>query len=211
MEHIKPLPGPNSQEQRVLGECTIHPKQGGVPDMTGLKTVLELGNKRKPRNGLPYRGFYTSLGMTYTSLDWNGEDGSVKRDLNKIVEVESIDGPFDLVTNFGTTEHVSDQQTCWQNVHNFVKVGGKLACQTPIGPNWEQHGFWHPSLEWYQEFADLNGYTVERLETEQYGGRDFRKVTCARLRKTQNLSFAMPLTPIARSPKNFNQENQYSV
>lgn len=208
MSIIQNVKGPNSQEQRVLGDCAIHPKQGGEPDLTGIKSVLELGNKTTPE-GVPFRNWYIARGLSYVSVDWNGQHEALKRDLNQTIIPESIGGPFDLVTNFGTTEHVSDQLACWQNVHSFVKVGGKLASHTPIGPNWDHHGFWHPSLEWYQEFADLNNYVVERLDIEDFGGRDYRDVTCIRLRKIQDLPFTMPSTPITRSPKQFDQEVQY--
>jgi len=202
------IPGPNSQEQRVLGECAIHPKQGGTPDLTGIKSVLELGNKTTPQKfgGDSFRPWYISQGLTYVSIDWNGRDGTLKKDLNQNILPESIGGPFDLVTNFGTTEHVSDQLACWRNVHNFVKLMGKLTSNTPVGPGWESHGFWHPTLEWYQEFADINGYVVERLEEEWFGGRQTRKVTCVRLLKTQKLPFNMPTLPITRTPKQFEQE-----
>jgi SAM-dependent methyltransferase len=182
-----------------------------IGDIREVQTVLDLGNKTGPRNGPPYRNWYEDQGKTYTSIDWNGKDGALKYDLRFSITAEEIGGPFDLVCNIGTTEHVSEQRTCWENVHRFVKLGGLLVSHTPIGPGWEHHGFWHPSLEWYEEFATINGYTgcpavAEGLWHPKYP----KKMTYVRLRKIDDIGFTMPNTPIHRTPKEFDQEPQYS-
>ena len=131
------------------------------------QSVLELGNKKNSK-GL-YRTWYDQIGCDYTCLDWNGEDGALAMDMRYSITPEEIGGPFDWVTNFGFTEHVTDQEACWKNVHSFVKVGGRLAFCMPNpdqfdqNPNWEQHGFYQPTLEWFRQFADFNAYEIEHL------------------------------------------------
>ena len=127
--------------------------------------MLELGNK-KNSTGL-YRDFYAAINpnIDYTCLDWNGEDGAVPLDMRYSLCAADIDEKwkhrgFDLVTNFGFSEHVDDQMVCWHNIHNFVNVGGWLSICMPLMPWWKGHGLWMPEVEWYREFAALNGYTI---------------------------------------------------
>lgn len=174
--------------------------------LTPKQTVLELGNKRNPNNGPPFRIWYEEQGLKYMCIDWNEKDGCLPLNLTKPINVKLIEGPFDIVTNFGTTEHVSNQQACWMNVHNFLKVGGKLISHTPVGPNWETHGFWHPSLEWYKELAQLNEYKIEFIEQTSWFNSKTRKVINCRLRKVNDLPFTFPTREIHRTSKKFEEE-----
>ena len=160
--------------------------------MSSVKTVLELGNKTTRRGGIPYRDWYIDQGCEYVSVDWNGKDGALKRDLQQPLNL----GTFDLVTNFGTTEHVERQEPCWENVHEAVKLGGKFVNHTPSPGHMRAHGFWHPSLEWFEEFAALNGYEIERLTNDV-------PVIHARLKKITDKPFTLPSTPIHRTNSKF--------
>jgi hypothetical protein len=155
--------------------------------MSSVKTVLELGNKTT-KKGIPYRDWYVDQGCEYTSVDWNGKDGALKLDLQLPLNL----GSFDLVTNFGTTEHVAKQIPCWKNVHEAVVLGGKFVNHTPRPGRMIHHGFWHPSKEWFEEFAAKNGYEVQVLVQEE-------TVIHARLKKIQQLPFTMPKTQIHRT------------
>ena len=148
--------------------------------------ICELGTK--VTNGVATRGWYTKRGLEYTSIDWNGLDGALPLDLQKPIDL----GPFDILTNFGTTEHVENQEACWRNVHNLTK---KVSVHlTPIGPHWEKHEgiYWLTPMEFYSEFAELNGYEVEALRVSQWRSGSNRLITEARLRKVKNLPFSMP-------------------
>lgn len=132
--------------------------------------VCELGNK-KNQTGL-YRDWYLDRGLDYVSVDWNGEDGALPIDMRRIVEPDEImngmERGFDVVTNFGFTEHVGDdmleQMDCWRNVHNLVGHGGYLCICMPIMPDWKGHGRWMPTPEWYIEFASSHDYSIEFSE-----------------------------------------------
>lgn len=143
--------------------------------------VLELGNK-KNRTGI-YRSWYISQGCHYISLDWNGQDGAVPLDMRLPITPRDIldksnlemDHPlrqtqhgFDLVTNLGFTEHVTEQEPAWRNIHNLVRVGGVVSCCLPFpfpgyekaNPNWEMHGYWQPTVKWMEMLANANNYMV---------------------------------------------------
>ena len=122
------------------------------------KTMLELGNKQT--RGVSYKSVLTNLGIDHTSVDWNGLDGALSLDLREPLDL----GQFDMVTNFGTTEHVSEQRPVWENVHNACKVGGISCGATPLPGDWPGHGMHYPTMEFYEEFARLNGYEITILE-----------------------------------------------
>lgn len=92
------------------------------------KSMLELGNQCilnsycgktfSPR--IPFKSgkeYYSRLGVAHTSFDLNGRDGAERVDLSRSLELPQRFGPFDFVTNSGTTEHVEPyeaQYTCFQ-------------------------------------------------------------------------------------------------
>lgn len=125
------------------------------------KRMLELGGKINAP--FRYKDYFESLGFEHTSIDWNGEHGALVRDLRKPLWEEF--GQFDMVANMGTTEHVSDQHGVWQNIHMMTRVGGVYVGQTPYhdGASWWWHGEWYPTEEWFNDFADKNGWQIERL------------------------------------------------
>jgi hypothetical protein len=160
--------------------------------------VLELGNKRNS-TGL-YRDWYMDQGLDYVCLDWNGLDGAVPLDMQYSIEPDEImngmERGFDVVTNFGFTEHVEDQEACWRNVHGFVGVRGWLAICMPMMPDWKGHGLWMPTVDWYFKFAELNGYKIGLRVWDRK-----RRTICARMQKQHDRAFEMPVGEIIRSSK----------
>ena len=157
-----------------------------LPELEGR--MLELGAKQFGK----YKLWFEEHGMEHVSVDLNGSGGSVKRDLQKPLNL----GMFDVVTNFGTSEHVESQEPCWRNMHVSLRLGGTLVCTTPSpgAKGWEKHGKWYPSEDWYREFAELNGYSIDLLDTHPDAkGRDMVRAV---LKKTGSKGFQMPDIPI---------------
>lgn len=147
------------------------------------KSMLELGNKK---NGpATYKRYFESLGYRHVSVDWNGEDGALKRDLRKPLGL----GVFDMVTNIGTTEHVAGQEAVWRNVIEAMRVGSVLVSTTPMPGQWSWHGEWYPTDEFYRELATLNGLEIERLYVS---GVEPRKMWFCRAVLRQAGTFRMP-------------------
>jgi SAM-dependent methyltransferase len=144
--------------------------------------MLELGNKKN--NMGVYKNYFEFVGIDHTSIDWNGEDGALKLDLREPVDLE----PFDMVTNMGTTEHVSDQEAVWNNIHNLTKVGGIIASMTPLEGNWWWHGEYYPRPEFFRQFTK-NGYELELIGL---GRAPPRQNLYARLKKVEHKDFVMP-------------------
>lgn len=167
---MKPIPNPVPLDERVV----IWPLVPG--------RMLELGNKKNP-NGV-YKDYFQSIGIDHTSIDWNGEDGALNLDLRQPIDLP----PFDMVTNIGTTEHVSDQRAVWRNIHNLLKVGGVLASVTPMYGDWWWHGEYYPTPAFFEQFAN-NGYRIDYLDI---GRKHPNRNICARLTKVSDNAFVMP-------------------
>lgn len=128
--------------------------------------VCELGaqnmyDKYYP-NGSPYAdGFYKARGAeAYACIDLSGENGAFKQDLSKPVDIE---GQFDLVTNFGTSEHIADLYNCFKNIHTLAKEGGIVICENPKTGNWPGHGFHYMTEAFYIDLAKACGYEILEL------------------------------------------------
>jgi SAM-dependent methyltransferase len=146
--------------------------------------MLELGNKIT--NGISYKSWFTAQGIEHVSVDINGLDGALPLDLRKPIDL----GQFDMVTNYGTSEHVVDNQAqVWENIHRACKVGGVIICMCPSPGDWWWHGSWYPSWEFYTQFAERNGYQIEHIAI----GREHpNRNIDVRMVKVKDLPFTMP-------------------
>ena len=68
--------------------------------------------------------YFETMGFNHTSIDWHGKNGAYPIDLSKPIEDPYWYNRFDILTNFGTSEHVENQYECWKNMHNLVKKNG---------------------------------------------------------------------------------------
>ena len=97
-------------------------------------TVCELGNKTNA-DGVPYRKWYMQHDVEYVCLDWNGKNGAIihhmRYPIEHLTENYPDDWTFDMVTNFGFTEHVSKQPTCWENLHILMQIG-RASCRERV-------------------------------------------------------------------------------
>jgi hypothetical protein len=97
-----------------------------------VETMIELGNKRTKE--LVWKDHFESMGISHTSIDLNGKDGALRLDLNFPIDLP----PADVVTNFGTSEHVSNQEACFDNIDRLSKKW--IVHQVPLIGNWKGHG-----------------------------------------------------------------------
>jgi SAM-dependent methyltransferase len=127
------------------------------------KNVCELGAQNlynQPLLPAPYANeFYEPLGIDYTCIDLSNENGALNFNLSRPIP-EIWYNKFDLVTNFGTSEHVSDLYECFKNIHNLCKKGGIVICENPKQGNWPGHGFHYLTEEFYSHLALLCRYTL---------------------------------------------------
>ena len=178
----------------------------GYKQFDGMK-MCELGNQRIGDTGRKYledndipsvetgKELFTHIGFKHTSIDINGEDGALPIDLTKPIIGNHPLPSFDIITNFGTSEHVPDQYQCFKNMHNMCKNNGLFISVVPaLGyintmTNTETskkfvtlHGLYNYTFEFFRDLADLCKYEIldERI---------IRHSTAVTMRKTTDEAF----------------------
>jgi hypothetical protein len=138
---------------------------------TNLK-MLELGNQII-KGGVPNgertgKAYYTNQGFEHTSVDLNGLDGSLVKDLSNLDDFAEYKDYFDVITNAGTIEHVEPfeaQYTAYLNVHNSLKIGGvALHIGPDINFTKKNHCQYYYDKEFYDTIVENSDY--EFLGTE---------------------------------------------
>lgn len=122
----------------------------------GLR-MCELGNQMmRDMGNCSAKRYFRNLGVDHVSLDENGKDGAVAVDLSKPIP-ESL-GLFDLVTNYGTSEHISDQYQVFKNIHDLTRTGGMMAHCVPMNGDWNDHGLVGYKRDFISALARVMGY-----------------------------------------------------
>lgn len=124
-------------------------------------SVCELGDQMlsftdPPTSAEPW---YRSLGCgRYVSIDGNGR-GTLTADLNYVVDPLRLLGEFDLVTDFGTGEHIFDQAQVWRTLHDLTKPGGVIVFDRPA-QGYQKHGFYLTTDSLFRDLAAANDYAI---------------------------------------------------
>ena len=130
-------------------------------DLAGCR-MLELGNQILRQLGAhsgPAKSYFTGLGVYHTSVDINGQDGALCLDLQEPLNI----GEFDVVTNFGTSEHVPAQFPTFKNMHEACRVEGLMIHVVPSIANLEirrPHGLWLYKPEFFLSLAKMCKYKI---------------------------------------------------
>src|SRR4029077_13085489 len=105
------------------------------------------------------REFWTWLGLDYASIDIDGSPGSIPLDLNHDEVPAERAGRYDIVTNFGTTEHVANQLQAFKIIHDLAAAGALMLHVLPTGGTFN-HGLvsYNPKFFWL--LGRSNGYKI---------------------------------------------------
>jgi len=144
----------------------------GLTRFEGLR-ICELGNqhiRKRARQWLAGRGVrpervskkhFRRLGFDHVSIDINGKEGALPLDLARPITDPSLLGTFDVLTNFGTSEHVADQYECFRNMHRLCKPGGVFLHSVPMtGYFSDHHAAYRYAFELFERLAPLCGYEM---------------------------------------------------
>jgi hypothetical protein len=105
------------------------------------------------------RDFWTWLGLNYASIDIDGSPGSIPLDLNYDEVPTAFIGKYDVVTNFGTTEHVANQLQSFKIVHDLVTPGGLMLHVLPASGGLN-HGLVSYNPKFFWMLGRSNGYKI---------------------------------------------------
>lgn len=129
----------------------------GPADCDGAMTAIFDDATAKPRPDAQ-AAFYAIFGAdSYRSIDLTDPRADYATDLNHPLPRRI--GRYDVVTNFGTTEHVFNIGQSFANIHRLLKVGG-LQLHTLPSYGFIDHGFYniHPCA--YLDMARTNHYEI---------------------------------------------------
>jgi hypothetical protein len=123
--------------------------------------VAELGSQELAwEERGPAVKLYTRLGCgRYVSIDGN-KSGTMVHDLN--LPLPDI-GTFDLVTDFGTGEHIFNQLQVWLTIHALTKVGGFIGVIRPE-QGYPTHSFYRTDECLFRDIAAANSYEIKKLD-----------------------------------------------
>jgi hypothetical protein len=134
------------------------------------------------------KAFFLFCGASrHVSMDLNGQDGALPRDIcDPVTDL----GVFDVVTNFGCSEHIHDQRGCFQGLHALCRVGGVMVHVVPPVGEWPGHGQYHYTEQFFEGLARANAYRVVLLR--RAAGEPHRPLLCCGLVKQEDALFACP-------------------
>jgi SAM-dependent methyltransferase len=124
--------------------------------------LLELGNQKilyDDKTFIVSKIFLEKLGVKHVSVDINGLDGSIILDLTKPLPTDMI-SIFDIVTDFGTIEHIEKQEQVFKSVHDACKIGGYMIHSLPLNGYWVGHCPYHYENNFPDNLAYKNGYEL---------------------------------------------------
>ena len=66
---------------------------------------------------------------------------------------------YDVVLNFGTTEHIVNQFNCFETMHDALATGGVFFHQLP-STGWIDHGYYAYHKQFFEDLAEANQYEI---------------------------------------------------
>ena len=149
------------------------------------------------QNEVPVGQFFEFLGYTYTSIDYNGLDGSLSYDVRSDLR-NVLTGRINVITNLGFSEHVGEyeseeelipnQYRIFKNFHNLGDVGTLYYHEIPMASSWRLHGVCGYELSFLRELARHNNYQVNMLFVNPFQGKAKSNIVAV-FEKVDNNSF----------------------
>lgn len=143
--------------------------------------LLELGNQYIKGIDCPAKEQYSKLIKSHTSIDLNGQDGALKIDLCQALPKNFV-GRFDVVTNYGTSEHVDSQYMVFKNIHDACKKGGIMIHMLSLKGYWKFHSRFLYFPVFAVKLARENNYKIMYFETLEVGKDKYQLVYFKKLK-----------------------------
>jgi len=125
------------------------------------------------------KDFFKWYGYNHISFDLNTNHGALKYDFSR--DISKYNAYFDIFTNIGSSEHIGEinsnqefesgqhpQYYCFKNIHDMTKINGIMIHMVPLAGNWEKHGRFKYTLDFFNSLALLNNYEVHSKEIFEY-------------------------------------------
>lgn len=167
-----------------------------LPYIAPGMVMLELGAQNMYDNvhyGRIAKHFFKEYGLEHFSIDIKAHQEAEQMDLRKDLKFNES---FDIVTNYGTLEHVDGSlYVPFSNIHDACNVGGIMVHENPKTGSWPKHGYHYFSESFYEKLAKGCGYEILEISQEPAMGntKDGWNI-CAVLRKTHKSKFIAQTT-----------------
>ena len=119
----------------------------------GAKVSMTEAEAAKGANGGYLGSLLSGVGFDYTAFDIFEAPKTRLMDLN----IHFV--PPDLLTNYGTTEHVLNQMLAMRSIHDLAKPGGLIHHDLPCG-GYYLHCYFKYNPGVFHDLATANGYRV---------------------------------------------------
>jgi hypothetical protein len=140
----------------LFREFGVKPKSLGPPSaFEGRAHSAEILSMDAPSS----REMWEHLEFRYSALEFDGHRDSIALDLNHEAVPRKLKGIFDLVVNYGTTEHIANQDNAFRVMHDLARSGGIMMHELP-GPGMMTHGMFSYNLPFFWFLCRENGYEV---------------------------------------------------
>jgi hypothetical protein len=140
-----------------------------LPSATPIQ-VGDGGLEHLAENAPDARELWRWLGFDYAAIDIDGSPGSIPLDLNYDSAPDHILGKYQLVTNFGTTEHVANQLNAFKVIHDLAAPEGVMIHHLPT-QGMLNHGLVNYNPKFFWMLARSNGYRVVYMNV--YAGTSY--------------------------------------
>jgi hypothetical protein len=110
-------------------------------------------------NGSFVGELFEKAGMKYAAIDIADGYRTTILDLNHSPAPPHFVGAFELVFNFGTTEHLLNQYNAFRIVHDSTRVGGYMVHSLP-GAGYSNHGYFTYTPRCFFDLAGYNEYEI---------------------------------------------------
>ena len=122
---------------------------GASPSDTELEWLTRIGGKSEP--------LLDAAGFDYTAFDVYEEGRTRIFDLNAQTLGPQDIGRYDVVTNYGTTEHICNQFNAFRVAHDALKVGGVMINSVPFHGS-INHGLFNYHPKFFTSLIHNNDY-----------------------------------------------------
>ena len=123
------------------------------------------------------KAFYKLFGITdYSCVDYLDERADLNLNLNDPIE---IDRTYDVVVDFGTSEHLFNIGQSFQNAYNLLRPGGLVLYHLPVMGQ-IHHGFYNIHLVLYRSLVAAGLYESVRMRYFHSLPTDLRKARTER-------------------------------
>lgn len=136
------------------------------------------------------KDYFVRRGIDHRSFDIVPHQGADFLDLREPLP-DYFKGAFNVVTDFGTTEHVDgNYYMANKNIHDMTAAGGLIIRENPKTGHWPGHGSNYLDMKFYQDLAKLCGYEILELKEEfAMGNTTDGGNVCVVLRKVDDRPF----------------------